>query len=205
VHPIAAVRQRRAIRPGTPTRASRPRPACFGVGMTAPPRDFTEEPAPAREAPDTIPLPDLSQFPPLPPPQPGRHTGRMKGRHFGPRPVKDPLSARFNVRCPPEFFATLQAEAEAARLSLSAYVCAKLGGSPGPRAHRSKPGPDAAAEARIVAALGRSGSNLNQLLRQVNAYDFRGHPELLEMCAELKAAAAAHHELVEAIKAERGL
>lgn len=173
--------------------------------MSAPPRDFTEEPAPAREAPDIIPLPDLSQFPPAPPPQPGRHTGRMKGRHFGPRPAKDPLSARFNVRCTPEFFATLQAEAEAARLSLSAYVCAKLGGSPGPRAHRSKSGPDAASEARIVAALGRSGNNLNQLLKVVRAYDFRGHPELLEMCAELMAAAKAHRELVEAIKAERGL
>ena len=55
-----------------------------------------------------------------------------------------------------------------------------------------------------MGALGRSGNNLNQLLRQVNAYDFRGHPELLDMCAA-KAAAVAHRELVEAILAELGV
>lgn len=170
--------------------------------MSAPPRD---EPAPAREAPDVIPLPDLSQFPPSPPPAAGRHTGRMKGRHFGPRPVADPRSARLDFRCRPATRTKAEAGAQAAGLSVAGYVEALIDGAPGPRAHRSKPGPDAASEARIVAALGRSGSNLNQLLRQVNAYDFRGHPELLEMCAELKAAAAAHRELVEAIKAELGV
>lgn len=173
--------------------------------MTAPPRDFTEEPAPAREAPDIIPLPDLSQFPPAPPPSAGRHTGRMKGRHFGPRPVADPRSARLQIRCTPSTQERAQAGAEAAGLSVSGYVCALIDGAPGPRAHRSKPGPDVAARTRILAALGRSGNNLNQLLRQVNAYDFRGHPELLDMCAELKAAAVAHRELVEAILAELGV
>jgi len=172
--------------------------------MSAPPRDFTE-PAPAREAPDTIHLPDLSQFPPSPPPPAGRHTGRMKGRHFGPRPVADPRSARLQIRCTPATQEKAEAAAKEAGISLSGYVCALIDGAPGPRVHRSKPGPDAAAKAQIVAALGRSGNNLNQLLRQVNAYDFRGHPELLEMCAELEAAAVAHRELVEAIKAELGV
>jgi len=129
----------------------------------------------------------------------------MKGRHFGPRPVKDPLTARFNVRCPDELLAALLEEAAAARLSLSAYVCIKLGGNPGPRAHRARPGRDDANTARIQAAFGRSGNNLNQLLQKVNAYDFRGIPELVEMAAALKAAAMAHHELVAATKADLGL
>jgi hypothetical protein len=169
------------------------------------PAELVREAPPASEAPDTIHLPDLSQFPPLPPPQPGRHTGRMKGRHFGPRPVADPRSERFEIRCTPALLETLRTKSQDAGLSASAYVCALIDGAPGPRAHRSKPGPDAASEARIVAAFGRSGNNLNQLLQKVNAYDFRGFPQLLEMCAELKAAAVAHRELVEAIKAERGL
>jgi hypothetical protein len=174
--------------------------------MTAPGiEDELSEAATGHEAPAVIHLPDLSQ-PEAPTPRPaGRHTGRMKGRHFGPRPVDDPLSARFNVRCPPEFLALLQGDARAAGLSLSAYVCAKLGGSPGPRAHRSKPGPDAANTARIMGGLGRSGGNLNQLLKRVASYDFRGIPELLEMAAVMKAAHAAHHELVAAIKADMGL
>ena len=39
------------------------------------------------------------------------------------------------------------------------------------------PSLDEAAKARILAALGRSGNNLNQLLQRVNAYDFRGIPD----------------------------
>jgi hypothetical protein len=75
-------------------------------------------------------------------------------------------------------------------------------GKPGPRAHRSKPGPEAGNTARIVAALGRSGNNLSQLLQKVDAYDFRGIPALLDMAEAMKAADAAHHELVAAIKAK---
>jgi hypothetical protein len=151
-------------------------------------------------------LPDQSQPKPTPAtgPKPGRHTGRMKGRHFGPRPVKDPLDARFNVRCTAEFLARLMAAADAAGLSLSAFVCAELGVVPGPRAHR-RPAPDAAAVARIAAALGRSGNNLNQILRVMNSYDFRGVPQLLDMRTEIRAAHAAHHALVAAIKADMGL
>ena len=74
-----------------------------------------------------------------------------------------------------------------------------------PRAHRAKPDRDRVLLAQMMAALGRSGNNLNQLLRRVNSYDFRGHPELLEMAAAMKAAHAAHHELVAAIKAELGV
>jgi hypothetical protein len=129
----------------------------------------------------------------------------MKGRHFGPRPVPDPLNARFNVRCKQEFLDRLLTAAAAAGLSLSAFVCRELGELPGPRAHRAKPSLDETAYARILAALGRSGNNLNQLLQKVNRYDFCGHPELIEMHRAMKAAHVAHHQLVAAIMAELGV
>ena len=156
----------------------------------------------AAEAPAVIHLPDQSQPEPAPRPgpQPGRHTGRMKGRHFGPRPVKDPLAARFNVRCPPEFLATLQAEAETAGLSLSAYVCTKLGGSPGPRAHRRrKPGPDMMLLAQVKASLGRNGGSLHQIAKQLNSYDFRGIPALLALRELAETALAEHRETSAAV------
>jgi hypothetical protein len=157
--------------------------------------------------PAIIHLPDLSQPEPTPPtPRPaGRHTGRMKGRHFGPRPVADPRSARLQIRCTPATQQKALAAAQAENLSVSAYVCALIDGTPGPRAHRAKPDRDRVLLAQMLAALGRSGSNLNQLLKRVNAYDFRGQPELLEMQPAMKAAHSAHHELVAAIKAELGV
>jgi hypothetical protein len=156
--------------------------------------------------PAIIPLPDLSQPEPErpPPPNAGRHTGRMKGRHFGPRPVDDPRSERIDLRVTPAQKAAIQTAADEAGLSVAAFLCLRAIGSPGPRVRRS-PGPDAANTARIVAALGRSGSNLNQLLQKVNAYDFRGHPQLLEMHRAMTAAHAAHHALVAAIKADLGV
>ena len=151
-------------------------------------------------------LPDQSQPEPSPPPRPkpGRRTGSMRGRHFGPRPVADPRTAWLTSRCTPAFLAKVRGDAEAAGLSLSDYVHERLGGQLVRRARR-KPGPNAAAEARIIAALGRSGNNLNQLLRRVNGYDFRGIPELVEMQLVMVAAHAAHHALVAAIKADMGL
>lgn len=170
------------------------------------PHDLVQEAPSASAAPEVIYLPPPSNDPaPRPGPQPGRHTGRMKGRHFGPRPVADPRSERFELCCTPALLESLRAKAKAAGLSASAYLCALIDGDPGPRAHRSKPSPDAATVAQIMAALGRSGNNLNQLLRKVNSTDFRGAPELMDMYAEMKAAHAAHHELVAAIKAELGI
>jgi len=56
-----------------------------------------------------------------------------------------------------------------------------------------------------MSGLGRSGNNLNQLLRVVNRFDFTGIPDLIELREEMRAAHAAHHELVAAIKAELGV
>jgi hypothetical protein len=159
---------------------------------------------PAGGLPAIIYLPDQSQPEPAPPPprKPGRHTGRMKGRHFGPRPVSDPRTAWLTTRCTPAFRAAVLAAAEEAGMSLADYVHARLGGEPSRRVRRAKPDRDRVLLAQLVAAQGRSGNNLNQLLKRVNAYDFRGHPELLEMRAAIIAAVTAHKELCEATLAE---
>jgi uncharacterized protein (DUF1778 family) len=152
-------------------------------------------------------LPDLSQPDPEPPsPRQGpRRSGKMKGRHFGPRPVSDPRTERIDLRVTPAQRAAFKAAAEEAGLSVAAFICLRTLGEAGPRAHPAKPDRDRVLLARMMAALGRSGNNLNQLLKQVNRYDFRGQPELIEMHRAMKAAHAAHHELVAAIKAELGV
>jgi hypothetical protein len=127
--------------------------------------------------PDVIYLPDQSQ---PEPPQPTGQGGR-KGRHFGRRHVPDPRSARLDVRCTPSFRVKVLADAMAAGLSLSAFVCARLGEGPSPRSHRSPPGPDMVMLAQIKATHGRHGGNLHQLVKRLNSYDFRGQPELLAL------------------------
>ena len=160
----------------------------------------------ARAAPVIIHLPDQSQPEPAPAPTarpPGKHTGRMKGRHFGARPAADPRTAWLSTRCTPAFRASVLAAATQAGLSLADYVHERLGGEPSRRVRRS--GPNAAATARLMAALGRSGNNLNQLFRRVGSYDFLVAPGLVEMFAVMKAAHAAHHELVAALKTGKGV
>jgi hypothetical protein len=98
----------------------------------------------------------------------------------------------------------VRADAERAGMSLADYVHSRLDGEPSRRPLR-KTRLEAAQHAQIMAALGRSGNNLNQLLKKVNAYDFRGIPELLDMAKAMTAAHAAHHALVAAIKADMGL
>ena len=117
------------------------------------PDDLARPPAAEFELPPVIHLPDQSQPEPDPPParKPGQHTGRMKGRHFGPRPVADPLDARFNVRCRQEFLDRVLASAADAGLSLSAFVCRELGDLPGPRVHRAKPDRDRVLLAQMMA------------------------------------------------------
>jgi hypothetical protein len=120
--------------------------------------------------------------PSRPPPKRGQHTGRMKGRHFGPRPVADPRSKRIFVRVTPAQRVALKAAAEEMGLSVSAFICVRTLGDTGPRVQRRhKPGPDMVMLAQIKAAHGRNGGNLNQISQRLNAYDFRGHPELLAL------------------------
>jgi hypothetical protein len=136
---------------------------------------------------DIIYLPDQSQ-PPAEAPKTSERAG-VKGRHFGPR-VADPRTARFDVRCTPAFRAKALADATAAGLSLSAYVCARLGGSPGPRTRR-RPSPDMAMLAKLLAEMGKSGSNLNQIAYHLNSGETVSVPELAEAIAEHRAVANA--------------
>jgi uncharacterized protein with GYD domain len=182
--------------------------------MTAAPSDMRAErgePEPPSDETRAA-LPEIIHLPyePPPPPEPPaaapgkpRRSGRMKGRHFGPRPVDDPRTRRIFVRVTPAQLAALKAAAQEVGLSVSAFVCLRTLGDPGPRALRHKPGGDRALRAQLMAALGRSGNNVNQLLRRVGAYDFTGQPELLAMQEVMAAAHRAHHELVAAIIAEK--
>jgi hypothetical protein len=180
--------------------------------MTGAPDDEGLE-ARGGDVPAVIYLPDQSQPEPSPPrPKPGRYTEKGKGRHFGPRPVKDPRDARFDVRCRVAFRAKLMAEAQAAGLSLSAYVCAKLGDGPGPRAHRN-PGPDAAVLTKILAQMGWRGSSLNQEAKALNQIALAAPAERRDRLADLiderresnRAALADHRAVCEALKFALGV
>jgi hypothetical protein len=122
--------------------------------------DLSRGDADASERPDRLPdviyLPDRSQ--PLSPP-------RLPGRRAR---VPDPRTARFDVRCTPGFRARVEADARAAGLSVSGFVCARLGDRPSPRARRNAP-TDHAALVKLLAELGKIGSNHNQLARIFNS------------------------------------
>jgi hypothetical protein len=83
-------------------------------------------------------------------------------------------------------------------LSLADYIHSRLGGKPGPRARRN-PSADAVLLAKALAQMGKSGSNLNQIARRLNEYDFDGIAELLTMRAEHEEALTQHREVCEAI------
>jgi hypothetical protein len=149
--------------------------------------------AEADELPAVIYLPDQSQ--PL---------KRKRGRHFGPRPVKDPRSAWLTTRCTPEFRASVIAAAAETGLSLADYLHSRLGGQPGPRARRN-PGADVVLLAKVLAQMGKSGSNLNQIAHRLNEYDFEGIPELQAMQAEHEDVVAQHRAVCEAILTALGV
>jgi hypothetical protein len=84
-------------------------------------------------------------------------------------PAPDPRSARFNVRCKPGLLDRLAADAKAAGLSLSAYVCMALGENRRPPHVRSTvPLADRQLFAKALGELGKIGSNHNQLARRQN-------------------------------------
>lgn len=154
--------------------------------MTAAPERIAPE---ARAAdPDIIYLPDQSQPTAEQSAAPVRH-GR-KGQHLGPRRVADPRSAWLTTRCTPAFREAAIAAAREAGLSLADYVHIRLGGKAGPRARRN-PGPDVLVLAKLLAELGKSGSNLNQIAYQLNSGETVELPELAEAIAEHRAVAEA--------------
>ncbi len=119
-----------------------------------------EAPAPSAspELPAVIHLPDLSQ-PATKRPVPWR--GRPR--------VADPQSEIMPPwRVTPALRDKVLASAKAAGLSYGAFMRATLGGTPGPRARRQSP-IDATALTKILAQLGKIGSNHNQLAHAFNA------------------------------------
>jgi Mobilization protein NikA len=168
--PIAAERQCQGDRaPTPPARTLRPSTRLC-TRMTALSASDTE-PAPATRKP--------------------RRRGGGAGRHFGPRPVDDPRSARLEIRCTPALRAKTVTGAGEAGLSLAGYVCKRLGEAPGPRVHR-KPSEATKVLAQILAQLGWRGSNLNQIAHRFNMLD-------IPPPAELGAAIAEHRACVDAI------
>lgn len=93
------------------------------------------------------------------------------------------------VRLLPEERALLETKADAASLSLAAYLRACGLGDAGPRARR-RPPVNAELLARAVAQLNKVGSNLNQIAHALNAG--RSHYEAfnIETLAEVRQAVA---------------
>jgi hypothetical protein len=144
--------------------------------------------------PAIIHLPDQSQ----PPPE------KKRGRHFGMRRVKDPRSARIDLRVTPAQRDAMHAAARDAGLSVAALICRQTLGNEGPRTRR-KPTVDVVVLAQLLAQIGRIGSNLNQIAHRLNEYDFAGEPELLAMRTEHRAILAQHQAVYDAILAALGV
>jgi len=98
---------------------------------------------------------------------------------WGGRPrVKEPKTKRLAVRCTPRQFSIMDAAATRAGLSLGAFSRAVLLGDPGPRAVR-RPPVEKAMLARLLGAIGKVGSNINQISHHANAA--RSAPALHEL------------------------
>jgi hypothetical protein len=95
----------------------------------------------------------------------------------------------------PDEYTAAQTKATEAGLKLSSYGRAVILGSPGPRARRTPP-LNAEALAYAVAALNKTGSNLNQVARMLNAGEAVGGKEALEALKETRAAVGRILELV---------
>ncbi|MGE0565855.1 MAG: plasmid mobilization relaxosome protein MobC [Pseudolabrys sp.] len=140
------------------------------------------------ELPAVIHLPDQSQPPP----------GKKRGKHFGARPVADGRTAWLTTRCTPAFRTAVLEAAEKAGMGMADYMHAQLGGKPVPRARR-KPAADTVQLTKILAQMGKAGSNLNQIAKRLNEYDFDGIPELQAMRDEHREALAEHRAVCNAI------
>jgi hypothetical protein len=96
--------------------------------------------------------------------------------------VKDARKRLIHLRCTDEERAAIQAVAEQAGLSVGALLRALALGDPGPRAVR-KPPIERAELVRILGALGKIGSNVNQIAKAVHTT--RNLPSWSEL-AEIK-------------------
>jgi hypothetical protein len=109
----------------------------------------------------------------------------------GRRRVADPKNKPISVRCTAKDHALIDKAATDAELSIGAYLRSLALGSAGRRAVRRPPA-DAAELARILAELGKIGSNVNQLAHAYNQLGaVPGYPEIFVIrrdLAEMRAA-----------------
>jgi hypothetical protein len=95
----------------------------------------------------------MSEAPSARPKRPAPWRGRKR--------VKDPRGKFIGVRCTPEEHARIDRAAREAGLTSSGYLRAVALGSPGPRSVRRPPA-EKEELSRILAELGKIGSNVNQ-------------------------------------------
>jgi hypothetical protein len=105
-------------------------------------------------------------------------------KHKGGTSSQRRLAASLRVRLSPDDASQIAAKAQAAEVSVSTYIrVATLGytrETGGERAPRRQPSNDDVALAKVLAQLGKIGSNLNQLARAANCGDWPSEPELVE-------------------------
>jgi hypothetical protein len=93
--------------------------------------------------------------------------------------------APFTVRLTSEERAELERRAERAGLSLGGYFKSATFNTPPPPQSR-RPPVDRTELAKLLAAIGRIGNNVNQLARVANAGSWPESKELSKACAEIK-------------------
>jgi hypothetical protein len=127
-----------------------------------------------------------------------------KGRHFGGRRVETPRSARLDLRVTEDEDRALRVAAQNAGMSVTSFLCWRaLGGErPGPRLK----GADIDMLRKLLAQMGKRGSNLNQLAHHLNSCEGRELEDQVQgMRADHAAALAEHHAVCAAIMTALGV
>ena len=101
-------------------------------------------------------------------------------------PVKRARPIQLNVRLSDEEFQTLSEYAERVEISPAAYLRMQALDSPPPRASR-KPSINRELTARLIAELGKIGSNVNQIARAINMREHVSAEEIEAALSDLHA------------------
>ena len=106
---------------------------------------------------------------------------------------KRQLTEDFRVRCTPEDKAAIEAMARSRGVSVSQFAreAALQRSSPGPKPRRHTPAADERELARILAQLGKWGSNLNQLAHAANMDEPVSRGEFEELADHVREAVGA--------------
>jgi hypothetical protein len=133
--------------------------------MISPPDSSASKSALPAEVSPASSTPAIIEMPGAPLSEPPK--AQRRGRHFGPRPVADPRSARLDMRCTRAVRAKAETAAKAQGISVAGYVASLIDDRPAPRVHRN-PSETMKLLAQILGQMGKRGSNLNQAARALN-------------------------------------